>query len=246
MNKINSKLKTQNSKLWNLGFGARKYRTSRGYTLIEMLISVTILAGLLIIVLGTVAASSSSSAKVGSLREKTELARSLIDQISNDLNYIDTKATFTIGDKVYSGYLLEPNRLILVLHLPKTDRQTELVRKEYRMVLEQPQQRLTLKLSEGRQCQLVIGDDLDCDKNTSESAETIDLLPEAYSLIQETRLFESTFGGIGVLEARVKSPPISPYITLAFTIKPVDVVSTCTADPGTCYKVSTTFNVGTQ
>lgn len=228
----------------NLVFKIRysNFRASRGYTLIEMLISVTILAGLLIIVLGTVAASSNSSAKVGTLREKTEVARTLIDQISNDFSYVDTRAIFTEnGTTDYRGYFQDSERLILVLHLPKTDATTQLVKKDYQIVIEQPQQRATLKLTESRACKIETKT-LVCSQPTA--PQSIDLLPGSYALSQESKPYESSFGGINIFNALARTPAISPYITLAFTLKPVEMTANCGTEAGACYKVSTTLNVG--
>lgn len=210
----------------------------RGYTLIEMLISVTIFSGLLIIVLGVVATSSSSSAKVSVLREKSQAARALIDQISNDFRYVDTSVSLKVGNDPtqYKGFFQTSEQLVMAMHLPNTDKDVELVRKEYSIKLFNGRNTVTLK--EGRGCKAA--DYLNFDTCTQESTET-DVISSAYVLSQEAPNFPSEFGGLMVGE----NSQITPFVSLVFTIKPTDLIQPCSeADSGTCYKVSTTINVG--
>ncbi|MEK7202527.1 MAG: type II secretion system protein [Patescibacteria group bacterium] len=217
------------------------FRASRGYTLIEMLISVTIFSGLLIIVLGTVASSSSSSAKVSLLRDKSQAARSLIDQISNDLRYVDLTANLNNEDQ---GFLIDRSArtsLTMALLLPGKDKDTGLIRKEYK-IEQQFNNRLTLTLKEGRGCKragyLAFSA---CDQES----EKTDLLSSAYTLGQETG-FSSELSGLNVLEAEQQTPPISPFVSMTFSLKPVGLTTSCSLDPGTCYKVSTTVNMASK
>lgn len=210
----------------------------RGYTLIEMLISVTIFSGLLIIVLGVVATSSSSSAKVSILREKSQAARALIDQISNDFRYADTSISLKVENDPteYGGYYTTSERLVMAMHLPNTDKNTGLVRKEYN--IKSFNGRTTVTLKEGRGCKAV--DYLDFNNCAQQSIET-DTLSSAYVLSREAPSFSSEFGGLMVGE----NPAITPFVSLVFTIKPSDLTQPCSeADSGTCYKVSTAINAG--
>lgn len=213
-----------------------------GYTLIEMLISITIFSGLLIIVLGVVATSSSSSAKVSVLREKSQAARALIDQISNDLRYVDNGVEFKDGNDTYKGFVLaetSKNRLVLALHLPNADPNFPLVRKEY--IIQTFNNHLTLTLLENRKCK--VKPDLIWDCDTGLQSLTTDLLSTAYSLNNETNNFPSEFSGLLVTAA--ETAKVSPYVSIDLTIKPIDLTSNCSdADSGTCYKVSTKINMG--
>ena len=217
-----------------------------GYTLIEMLISVTIFSGLLIIVLGTVATSSSSSAKVGILREKSQAARALIDQISSDLRYVDLTVQFEDEERNYQGFSIDSSRtrLILALLLPHEDKDFGLIRKEYR--IERFQGHRTLTLKEGRGCKRAESLEFDeCDQKSSKT----DLLSTAYSLNQEQLpgAFPSEFSGLTVGAA--ENAGVSSYVSIDLTIKPSDLNLNCSADqvnPGTCYKVSTKVNMGTR
>lgn len=226
----------------NLKLEIKNSRQNRAYTLIEMLISVTIFSGLLIIVLGTVATSSSSSAKVSILREKSQAARTLIDQISNDLRYVDTDIYLIDPDGNRNfGYSLNPNNnlLVLAIRLPNTT-ENELVRKEYS--IKQFNDRLTLTLIEWRGCK---NDGLLCD-GASKSKET-DLLSSAYALDQTTT-FPSQIGGISPRDINKLGQPISPYVSMVFSLKPVEFINLpCTdrsLDADACYKVSTSLNMG--
>ncbi|MDO8649834.1 MAG: prepilin-type N-terminal cleavage/methylation domain-containing protein [Candidatus Berkelbacteria bacterium] len=213
-------------------------KSQGGYTLIEMLISVTIFSGLLIIVLGVVATSSSSSAKVSVLREKSQAARGLIDQISNDLRYVDTEAEFTDSNTRYKGYVVESTRLVIALSLPNADPEWPFVRKEY--TIETVSNRLTIRLLEERKCKIT---NFEWDCNPAFRSPVTDLLDSAYTLNQEAG-FPSEFGGINVVDAEQLNPKISPFVSITFTVKPSDYTASCSAEPGTCYKVSTSINSG--
>mgnify|MGYP001580645432 FL=1 len=245
MSKTNSKLKTQKSKVWDSSARGPiriwDFQAKPGYTLIEMLISVTIFSGLLIIVLGAVATSSSSSAKVSILREKSQAARFLIDQISNDIRYIDTSIELKVDGNSYNGYMVTADRLVMALHLPNTDKNSELVRKEYQIKLI-ANDRMTVMLTEWRHCRLDLGQLLD---NCDQKSEPTDILSSVFILNKDANVFPSEFGGITVEAAENENPPISPFLSIVFTIKPVEFkkLSCLNIDNGICYKVSTTLNV---
>lgn len=212
------------------------------YTLIEMLIAVSIFSGLLIIVLGSIASTSSSSAKVSLLRDKNQAARNLIDQISNDFRYVDTTIVLKDGNNFYNGYSVVADRLVMAIHLPNTNSDTELIRKEYN--IHQFNNRLTLTLIEGRNC----SSNSFLQNCAQQSVET-DLLSSAYILNLEANNFPSEFGGITVEAANNLIPPVAAFITISLSIKPAEDASQLCSDislkdPGTCYKVSTTLNAG--
>lgn len=69
----------------------------RGFTLIELLVAITIFAGVMILSLGAFARSATSAYKVSVTREKTEAARRIVDQISNDFQYIYAPQDPTLG-----------------------------------------------------------------------------------------------------------------------------------------------------
>jgi len=217
----------------------------KGYTLIEMLISVTIFSGLLIIVLGVVATSSSSSAKVSVLREKSQATRTLIDQISNDLRYVDLTANLDANNK---GFIVDTSartRLIMAILLPGADKDIGLVRKEY--VIEQFNDHWTLTLREGRECKRAYFLTFDGPNGCNKKSDKTDLLTSAYSLNQGRLPSEFPSELSGLLVADAESAGVSPYVSMDLTIKPVDLSLDCSdlsVDSGTCYKVSTKINMG--
>ncbi|MEK9167434.1 MAG: prepilin-type N-terminal cleavage/methylation domain-containing protein [Patescibacteria group bacterium] len=214
-----------------------------GYTLIEMLISVTIFSGLLIIVLGVVATSSSSSAKVSVLREKSQATRTLIDQISNDLRYVDLTANLDADNK---GFFIDTSArtsLVMALLLPGADKDIGLVRKEY--LIEQFNGHWTLTLREGRDCKRAYFLTFDGPNGCNKKSDKTDLLTSAYSLNQGQlpAQFPSELSGLLVADAKIAE--VSPYVSMDLTIKPFDLTENCDqAESGSCYKVSTKINMG--
>jgi len=222
---------------------------SRGYTLIEMLISVAIFSALIIIVLATVSSSSSSSARVNSLREKTEATRSVVDQISSDFRYIYTEKTVTDveGELFFSGYYIDGNGETLVL-LMKLPGQSELVRKKY--ALTRQNGRWTITLEEFRRCTVEVETEvLECPEGESRTTQPLELLPEQFQLNRKSgSQYDSFFDGLTPFEASMKNPPENGYLELALTIKPTEYGSLDCGDPqvgaGTCYSLRTTLNAG--
>lgn len=222
----------------------------KAYTLIEMLITVAIFAGLLIIVLGSFATSSSSTAKVAGLREKSGAVRVLVDSIATDFRFLYRDRVFKDnefgppagrscqmdnGACVFTGYLVDTDRIVMALLYPGDDNQTELVRKEYR--INNIKGRNSVWIEERRGCGLNGSHNWTCDRE-----QTVDLLPESYELNRGTTL-NSGFGGLTVFEA-ANVPPVgvTPFVNLNFVIKPVGDI--CSNSASTCYEVRTTLNVG--
>jgi|GEM_PF-3728955 len=107
----------------------------KGFTLLELLISITIFAGIMVIALGAFARSATTAAKSNDSRSKTEAARSFIDQISNDFRFIDTTVTLPFDSDhcstkptppvgaTWKGFCLDPladgsNSVFLLLKYP--------------------------------------------------------------------------------------------------------------------------------
>lgn len=219
---------------------------SRGYTLIEMLISVAIFSALIIIVLATVSSSSSSSARVNSLRGKAEAARSVVDQISSDFRYIYTEKAVTDTEGLqFVGYYFSGGRDALVL-LMKLPGQSELIRKKY--AFNQRNGRWTITLEEFRQCTVDDSGILSCSEESS-TTQPLELLSEQFQLNRKPgSQYDSFFGGLTLLEALAKDPPENGYLELALTIKPTEYGSLDCDDlqveAGTCYGLRTTLNAG--
>jgi prepilin-type N-terminal cleavage/methylation domain-containing protein len=96
--------------------------SKKAFTLIEMLVAVSIFSGIVILALGSFARSISSSAKVSLQRERTQAIRSVVDRISTDLQYAYKGTTHisanTPYDIVGGIYQKDVNQLELVLKYP--------------------------------------------------------------------------------------------------------------------------------
>lgn len=67
------------------------------FTLIEILVAVSIFSGILILSMGALARSTRSASTVEGVRQKTEAARTVIDQISNDFQYLFQGGSYMSG-----------------------------------------------------------------------------------------------------------------------------------------------------
>lgn len=76
----------------------------KGFTLIELLVSVSIFSGVVILALGAFAHSADSSIKSTAVRERTEAARTIVDRIGADIQYI------YVGDSNDDGVFMAENR----------------------------------------------------------------------------------------------------------------------------------------
>lgn len=227
-----------------------------GYTLIEMLITITIFSGLLVLVLGSFASTSSSSAKVNTLRNKSQAARKIVDQITNDFRFVDVNQKFKEssnfgdcepldpiqpGSCLYGGFLMNADRLLMVMKYPND---INLVVKEYNLSL--VSERMTITLKESRDCTIsLVGSQLSC-PNSSSSAVT-DILSDKYVVSKENGGFSSAFGGLTTHGAKTKVPAVTPYVSIVLTIKPFDQNSIpCSSTSGVCYKLETKLTTGSQ
>jgi len=221
-----------------------------GFTLLELLIAVTIFSGLIIIVLGSFARSAGSTAKTALLREKNQAARGLIDQVTTDFEFIDTtnQVMDTDGTTAFRGFTISNggDDLIMLLHYP-TAPVGQYVRKEYSIkTLANDANRLTLVVNEHRECSLV-GSQLTCAGPITGGG---DLLNSRYALNNDANSpFETKFSGLTPASARSQSPPVNGYLKISFTVKPLDYKTiNCYANGsqqvagGICYKVETTLN----
>lgn len=104
----------------------------KGFTLIELLVAVAIFSGLMLVVLGSLSRSSLTLASVNGLRERSQAARQIVDQISNDWQYVynrDLKIKFPAKSDILdieNGYYTDTNKgkLIMVLKYPRQDELT--------------------------------------------------------------------------------------------------------------------------
>lgn len=165
-----------------------------GYTLMELLVAVTIFSGLVILSLGTFARTISSSIRVANEREQTEATRSIFDQIVNDTNYLARGTGLTIRDigcgsqiteySLDDGYLVCPDGDKIQLLLNYTG-SPKIIFREYRSI-ELEQDRRTIRMRERRDC---LPEQGVCDLSAVIATE---LLPKRFSVVPEAgedRLF---------------------------------------------------------
>ena len=224
-----------------------KFKRRSGYTLIEMLITITIFSGLLILVLGSFASTSSSSAKVNVLREKSQTTRKIIDQISTDFRYVDIDRKFKVGSTTYTGFRTTPSNDLLEMTLLYPDQVTAInklyVIKTYQSKVFNNHQ--TITLIERRDCRFNPENVPQCD-NGKTSAYT-DILDAAYQVNINDPNHDTFFKGVTPSEAQNSN--ITPFISLSLTIKHSSISLQCgntTLDAGTCYKLETKILPGVK
>lgn len=235
---------------------ARKMTTSRrqqpGYTLIELLVAITIFSAVMIISIATFARSATSAVRSNALRERTEATRALVDQISNDTHYVDTSTLVTQEGETPANYKgfgnldinpLNSQKFVLVLRYPG-EAATDLVRKVYE-VKEQDGQ-MTLLVRENRGCRIDVGK-LTCVSPPLGQEEPQNLLSNKFSLdsLDTSKPIFRVFDELAAAAAGT-----SAYLQLALTIKPIDYAQVpCNDDQmpaGVCYSVQTTLVVKGQ
>ena len=217
--------------------------TKPGFTLLEMLISVAIFSGLVILILSIFVRTASSQARVNVLREKSEVARSAISRIKNDFQYIYMEKPVTLVDmsgaeSVFKGYYFTGfNDLVMLLKYPNKG-ETGYAFKRYTTEKDGTNFSRTLKVREFRDCEFINGkfrlDSCDYDSGMSMS-----LLPDGYYIDDRT-----VFSGLEPDE----NPLSTGYIKLALNIKPAEYVKQYCNHPsvpdGACYKVETILTAG--
>jgi type II secretory pathway pseudopilin PulG len=220
----------------------------KSFTLLELLVAVAIFSGLAILTLGIFARSAASSLKSGETRRRTEVARSVIDRITNDLRYVYLNEQITNeqgqGNCVqaggeFVGYDFSDSCLKIVLKYPRS---TDYVYKVFNI---EPTGDITLK--EHRGCTVRTQGNsrvLSC----AESSPAVSILSNGYKV--ETGLIGIPFfSGSNPKDASAPTPPTvphSPFIRLSFTFKPIDITAICTSAEvrAKCYSVSTTITTG--
>lgn len=212
-----------------------------GFSLLEMLIAVTIFSGLIILVVATFARSAGSSARVTVLREKTAAAQQVVDQLTTDFRFIYTAKSFkdhSNANPVSRGYYFADNRdrLVLLLKFPGSTEE-DLVRKEY--WVNGSGASADLQVHEERSCRLVgTQNNLTC-QQINQGYQSV--LADGFVLDYQPPSFQGQL---------IDSSPnsLTGYLTLRFTLKPVDSqAQSCQSLPtGTCYSIETTISAGGQ
>jgi len=212
----------------------------KGFTLIELLVAVSIFSGVVVLTLGAFARSADSSVRSGAVREKTEAARSVVDRIGSDAEYIFSDREFNstaetcaaLGQRQH-GYSFSDSCLFLVLKYPGTDERDELVTHRYR------QSGNEILFQEESGCSISQTTyEISCDETASSES---NLLGQKYIFDADT-----TFIG-GLLSSTAQTNNEQPRIDVTVAIKPNDTVnqnSSCVSGNNTeCYTIRTSFVV---
>jgi prepilin-type N-terminal cleavage/methylation domain-containing protein len=221
----------------------------RGFTLLEILIAVTIFSGIIILAMGAFARSADSSVRSSAVRQKSEAARSIVDQVSNDFRYLYTDTSLIVNqdasraDGCYlpggsvstsiKGFRINSllNCVEMILHYPRS---TNLVKKVYKQ--ENLGGHLTLTLQEQRDC-TNNGGILACPEPSSPQ----DLLSEKFVLNQDATIFS----GNDFLASESGPVVTSPFLEMAVSIKRADsAAQSCSEDVSLCYTITTTVTTG--
>jgi len=215
-----------------------KNTKSKAFTLIELLVAVSIFSGVVVLTLGAFARSSDSTIRSNIVREKTEAARSVVDRIGSDFEYIYGDTEFfpnandncTEADDNQFGYIFTETCLFLVLRYPYTQT-NELVAHRYRTFEDK------VLLAEWSGCQIV-SQVLTCSSNPNTESS---LLGDKYIFDDDTVFFG------GLLSSEAVFANEQPRIDVTVTIKPDDIenrgyscVSATTPNPN-CYTIRTSF-----
>jgi len=209
-------------------FGGKK-----AFTLIELLIAVSIFSGIVVLALGAFARSANSSLKSAQIRERTEAARTLVDRISNDLQYVYLDENFTAGTQECAtsgiqakGLYFNSGCLFMLIKLPT---ETNLIAKKYSVTSS------ALELSETRDCTLNSGA-ITCPNGTYTVPSKIS--SDKFKL-QDT---VSLFLGINPYSAELNNT--TPIVRVSVTVSEVGFAGNCSNEPSQCYTIKSSFVPG--
>lgn len=215
---------------------------SRGFTLIELLVSVAIFSGVIIIALGAFALSADSSARSSLVRERTEAARSVMDQIGNDLRYVYQGQEFsptpnecnTSGTQYQArGLHFSDNCLFMLLLYPGFEPENGLVMRRYYVA---PNGRIYIEHADN----CFIGDLITC--NPSRTMAGNDMMNPRFSLVSPS---DAIYGGerifSGVLPHQALNSNESAFVTVNIAVRPTNFEGTCDSSPGSCYILKSSF-----
>ncbi len=219
-----------------------------GYTLLELMVSVLIFSGIIVLAIAAFARSANSSLKSNTVRNQVQAARAVIDQLTNDLHYIDmtdqaTSFHSSCGANAtqFIGVRLSPNlscdEAELLIKYPGATGTNDLVWRLY--AAQTLNSRPSVYVYELRGCS-VASKIISCPGVVGTPS---DLLSSGYVA---DGLGGSTpvFSGADVLTAN--NSLVSPYVQIKFNLKPAaNLAQTCSVlAPGACYTLNTTVIPG--
>jgi len=231
----------------------------KGFSLIELLVAITIFSGVMVLSLGAFARSATSAYKVSASREKTETARRIVDQISNDFQYIYTPQPMTsdvnigtytsiessCGDPaVIKGFCVNNNKIELLLRFPS---EITYVRKVYRYSQIDGAD-WKLSATEQRGCTFHLSGGATQPSRQLKNC-TPDIPTERIMLdITKHVLAEQTtvFSGLSVVDPIGGIPNVQrAFLQINLQVKPAGPAATCASLTGdSCYQLKTTLTAG--
>lgn len=212
-----------------------QYPKRAGFTLLELLVAITIFSGMIILAFGAFARTANSAAQSNTVRERTEAARSLIDQISTDFRYVVETETpagclappqVPVGG-VWKGFCLNPvsqalNSVHLLIQYPN---ETTFVGKTYFVTT--VGSNFTVQVAEQRDC-----------VSANDCAATI---VGAKTSLTTTYVLDDQ----NVFSGQAQTPLGDGFLRLSLTIKPAGTAAKCNQiSTGSCYKITTTLVPG--
>lgn len=238
-----------------------KKRIRPGFTLIELLIAIVIFSGVMILSIATFARSATSSYKVSAVREKTEAARRIVDQISNDFQYIyapqpksgdgdvgkfndsPNHICAPTGNVTVKGFCVDGNNIELLLKYPGD---STFVKKIYRFEnIAGADSKITVQ--EERGCTFNLNADGTTAANrqlqnciAGTQRDVIDI--NKYSIDNQT----TVFSGVSVVNPTTGALATErAYLQINLKVKPRGVSVTCANLTGdSCYQLKTTVTAG--
>ncbi len=223
-----------------------------GFTLLEMLISVAIFSGLVILILSIFVRTASSQARVNVLREKSEVARSAMSRITNDFQYLFTEPVTVVDGQnrtPVDGFALPGgggDDVVFVLKYPnRTDQ--ELVYKRYESQPIGSDRLRSLTVQEIRGCRLSNGEiRLQSCSGHRDGEVKRSILPEGFYL-DDIRDTQTPF--TGRVTNRTDRGSGTGYLKVALTIRPSEdyrsfLCMNSNVPTGHCYKVETVLTAG--
>lgn len=230
-------------------------KRAAGFTLVELLVSVAIFSGIVILALGAFARSADSSLRSSAVRERTEAARTIIDRISGDARYVYTAEPFTAGAnecannaQTAMGAFFTDDCLAMVLLSPGANPDGGLVFKRYLRQIRSANQE-SVFLEEARDCDIVGGTDvnpgaLSCPDRTFITSE---IISDKFAIVDGADPVYQTpnrplFSGLSPQEALANN--VTPVLELHVVVRPTLFSQECSESPGSCYAIRTSFVPG--
>jgi prepilin-type N-terminal cleavage/methylation domain-containing protein len=211
----------------------------KAFTLIELLVAVSIFSGVVVLTLGAFARSADSSIRSSLIREKTEAARTVVDRIGSDMEYIFPDREFnstsdtcaSLGQRQF-GYSFSDSCLFLVLKYPGASESNELVTHRYR------QSGNEVYFQEESRCS-ISGSPAYAITCLNEATTESNLLGQKYIFDADTQFIG------GILSSSAQTNNEQPRVDVTVTVKPNDQVNLNTScvsggNPE-CYTIKTSF-----